>query len=380
MSSLSVKSCEVMQYWSYMDVNEIAVIQSRIEELTQIKSYCIITHDKDILPSGEIKPPHFHAVLTFKNATTINSIAKAIGVAPQYVNKIKSTTKTAQLYLVHRNNSEKYQYSPEDVKANFDYVTFADDCPAKQKREHIANLIDNGTIKRYNLHAYVSVDDYAKNANYYERCFRYRQCKLNKVDRSMQCIYIQGASGVGKTTFAKHIAKQNHACFISSGGKNPLDDYKGEEVIILDDTRSQNWSISDLIKLTDNNTDSLVGCRYYNKSIGECQILIITSVKSINDFFKDAQNSENEPIEQFLRRITTVFKMYEDKITVYGYDETEKKHKYVTTIENPVSAWFGKNNSIEKTKSLITQIGLQILADNIEDKFDLVELSEDIPF
>lgn len=196
----------------------------------------------------------------------------------------------------------------------------------------------------------------------------------------MQCIYIQGASGVGKTTFAKHIAKQNNACFISSGGKNPLDDYKGEEVIILDDTRSQNWSISDLIKLTDNNTDSLVGCRYYNKSIGECQILIITSVKSVNDFFKDAQNSENEPIEQFLRRITTVFKMYEDKISVYGYDETEKKHVFITNIENPVSTWFGKNNSIEKTKNLITQIGLQILADNIEDKFELAEVGDDIPF
>ena len=82
---ICVKTCEIMQYWKYMDCNEIAVIISRIKSLSNLKSYCIINHDKDILPSGETKPPHFHAILTFSNAKTIETIAKTVGVENQYV-------------------------------------------------------------------------------------------------------------------------------------------------------------------------------------------------------------------------------------------------------------------------------------------------------
>lgn len=115
-----------------MDCNEIAVVISRIKSLVNLKSWCIITHDKDVLPSGDIKPPHFHAVLTFTNAKSFDCIARTIGVEVQYVNKIKTTTKSAQLYLVHRNDPAKYQYPPADVQASFDYVNFADDCPVNK--------------------------------------------------------------------------------------------------------------------------------------------------------------------------------------------------------------------------------------------------------
>lgn len=45
------------------------------------------------------------------------------------------------LYLVHRNNPEKYQYNPEVIISNFDYVNYVDDCPSMQKRENIATRI-----------------------------------------------------------------------------------------------------------------------------------------------------------------------------------------------------------------------------------------------
>jgi hypothetical protein len=44
---------------------------------------------------------------------------------------------------VHRNDPEKFQYNPENIVANFDYVEYVDDCPAKQKRENIASRIIN---------------------------------------------------------------------------------------------------------------------------------------------------------------------------------------------------------------------------------------------
>ena len=164
---VKIKSCEIMQYYEYMDTAELGVIISRISSLTSIKSWCTIDHDKDLLPSGKPKGKHFHAVLTFSNATTIGAVAKALKVEPQFVNKIKHTVKSAQLYLVHRNDPDKYQYDPQEVKASFDYEEMADGCPALQRRELIAEKIAKGEIKEYNLARYITVDESAKTKRYY---------------------------------------------------------------------------------------------------------------------------------------------------------------------------------------------------------------------
>ncbi len=374
MSVLSLKSCEIMQYWSYMDTQSIDEIINRIKSLTQLKDFSIITHDKDILPSGENKPPHFHAVLTFRNATTVTSIAKAIKVEEQFVSKIKSTTKSARLYQVHRNNPEKYQYQPSEVIASFDFINYVDDIKPKQRREDIAERIANGEIKRYNIEKYIGCDEFAKNKRYYENCFEYRQNLQRSSNRNMVCYYIQGESGIGKTVFAKDLAnKLGFRCFVSSGGKNPLDDYKGEEVIIMDDTRSQNWDMSDFLKLTDNHTDSLVGCRYYNKSIYECQFLIVTSVHSIEKFFENAKNTENEPIEQLLRRFKCVFKCTENEIEIWEYIDDLKKHIRQGTMINPVKS-LRTRRDIQPTVMTIEKLGYQIL------KTTLIDNDDDLPF
>ena len=357
--NIKVKSCEVMQYFKYMDCDDIDEIVERIKTLTNLKSYAIITHDKDVLPSGELKPAHFHCVLTFSNATTIKSIADSIGVKMQYVEKIRSTTKSARLYLIHRNDPDKYQYPPEDVKASFDYVTYVDDCPVKQKRESIAERIESGEIKQYNLCKYITIDEYSRNYRYYQRCFEYRQNKLKGLDRNMECIFITGGSGTGKTTYAKMIASQKgFACYISSGGKNPLDNYQGEECIILDDTRSSSWNLTDFLKLTDNHTDSLVGCRYYNKSIAECKLLIVTSVKSLDEFYENATKEDNEPKIQLLRRFKMVIDMTLEDMTISYYDDNKKRHVKHLKVRNPVSALFELKIAKKFTEDFAKTMGL----------------------
>lgn len=360
--NISLKSCEVMQYWKYMDCNEIAVIISRIKSLTNLKSYAIITHDKDILPNGQPKPPHFHCVLTFSNAKTIKSIADVIGVEPQYVNKINTTTKSAQLYLVHRNNPEKYQYPPEEVQASFDYVARVDDCPVKQKRESIAERIDSGEIKPYNIYKYVTIDEYSRNSRYYSKCFEYRQNKLKGMDRNMQCYFVTGKSGVGKTTYAKMVASQmGYECYISSGGKNPLDNYAGEECIILDDTRSSTWNLTDFLKLTDNHTDSLVGCRYYNKSIAECKLLIVTSIKTLDEFYENATKEGNEEKTQLFRRFDMVISLTSDTLSISTYSPQLKKHVVMVRAKNPIAFLFEPKKGKELVDNFVKTMGLEIL-------------------
>lgn len=381
--NISLKSCEVMQYWKYMDCNEIAVIISRIKALTNLKSYAIITHDKDILPNGQPKPPHFHCVLTFSNAKTIKSIADAIGVEPQYVNKINTTTKSAQLYLVHRNNPEKYQYSPEEVQASFDYVARVDDCPAKQKRESIAERIDSGEIKPYNIYKYVTIDEYSRNSRYYSKCFEYRQNKLKGMDRNMECYFVTGKSGVGKTTYAKMVASQmGYECYISSGGKNPLDNYAGEECIILDDTRSSTWNLTDFLKLTDNHTDSLVGCRYYNKSIAECKLLIVTSIKTLDEFYENATKEGNEEKTQLFRRFDMVISLTSDTLSISTYSLQLKKHVVMVRAKNPISYLFEPKKGKELVDNFVKTMGLEILPEEKKPiQMDILPVDDkDSPF
>ena len=361
---IKFKTCEVMQYFEYYDVQEIATIESRIKSLTNIKKYAIVIHDKDLLESGEPKKKHFHCVLTFSNATTSEIVAKTMQVEEQYINKIRTTTKSAMLYLVHRNHPEKFQYNASDVVSNFDYIEYIDGCEPKQHREDVAKRIETGEIKPYNLQNFISIDEYGKNKIYYDRCFEYRQSKLKGTERKMECIFISGGTGTGKTTQAKIFASQKgYATYISSGGKNPLDNYKGEECIILDDLRDSTYKMSDFLKLTDNNTDSLVGCRFYNKSIAECRLLIVTSVKNIEEFYYNATQEEKEPQQQLFRRFRTNIVMEKEYMTIYTYNSEQKKYIKQLRCKNPVAIMFDKQVAKQFATDFAKTMGLEIVED-----------------
>lgn len=365
--SLTFKTFECMQYLEYYDTNDIKVIAERIKSLTQIKSWCIILHDKDRRDDGTAKPPHFHAVVTLSSAMTVKTIAEALHLEPQFINKIRTTTKSAQIYLVHRNNPEKFQYNPQEVLASFSYVDLVDGLAPKLSREEISARIDNGEIKRYNLHDFITIDEYGKNKTYYERCFEYRQQKLRKADRKMECIYITGEAGSGKTTCAKHLALQKgYAVYISSGGKSPLDNYAGEECIILDDIRGGTMPISDFLKLTDNHTDSLVGCRYYNKSIAECKLLIVTSVKSLNTLYQGIAEAETEPLKQLRRRFPCTLKVTKQTMAFYTYNADRDEYEFQCQLDNPARVFYDKEYQERKMREFLDGFGLTALPDPLD--------------
>lgn len=347
-----------MQYFEYYDLQNLKDIEARVSQLTNLKTYAMIIHDRDIKENGDIKKKHFHIVLTFKDTTTSQAVANTMKIEEQYVNKIRTTTKSAELYLIHKNNPEKYQYNPKDVIANFDYEEKYDGVEPMQQRKEIAFKIAEGVIKQYNLQDYVSVDEYAKNKIYYDRCFQYRLSKIGGVDRQMECIFITGGTGTGKTTLAKTLATDfGYNCYISSGGKNPLDNYAGQECIILDDLRDSNYKLSDFLKLTDNNTDSLVGCRFYNKSIRECKLLIVTSVKSIADFYYNATEEEKEPQKQLFRRFKVMIVLDNEFANYYNYDFETGTYIYDAKTINPVSVLYNKDVNRKFTQKFIDILG-----------------------
>ena len=85
----------------------------------------LIMHDKDIDEKGELKTPHFHFVLALENRRSKENILNDISTLLKIpLNCVSADDckfiQGAIRYLVHYDNSDKYQYSVEDIKTNDD--------------------------------------------------------------------------------------------------------------------------------------------------------------------------------------------------------------------------------------------------------------------
>ncbi|MFH5969149.1 AAA family ATPase, partial [Clostridium perfringens] len=144
-------------------------------------------------------------------------------------------------YLTHKNAPEKFQYDDSEVVSNFDWVNERSTTKSKrdERKEEILNLIDVGIIREYNIHDYLTVVEFDKYKKNIDNAFKFRINRLiQKVEREMECYFITGKSGTGKTTYAKQLAKEmGYSVYISSGSNDVLDSYQGQDCIILDDLR-----------------------------------------------------------------------------------------------------------------------------------------------
>lgn len=305
-----------------------------------IKKYAYILHDKDVNENGNLKPAHWHIMLQFNNAQDSKYICKWFGIEEQYVCKSKSGRFNSMLYyLTHANAPGKYQYSSSEVTANFDYENFIEKADNQQELEVIFHLINDGVRREYNYTDYISPQTYIRYKDKIKTALEYRRDRIYDGNRNLEVIYIQGGSGTGKTTYAKYLAQQlNYSFFVSSSDNDLLDGYKGQDCIILDDLRGSSIKLTDLLKLLDNNTDSLTKSRFHNKILTECKLIIITTVVDMDNFYKTILESSDEPMEQFKRRIRTQIIMDKNYMRVGQYSKDTQSYEFENTIyENPLN-------------------------------------------
>ena len=88
-----------------------------IKKIEQSYDYALILHDKDSDENGELKKAHWHVVLRFGQAVWNTAVCKDLGIEENYLEKPRSFD-NALLYLVHFNDSDKYQYDVSEVKGS----------------------------------------------------------------------------------------------------------------------------------------------------------------------------------------------------------------------------------------------------------------------
>ena len=316
--------------------------------------YAFIYHDKDKNPDGTPKTPHWHINIRLKDSRDFKTFANYFGVTENNVNKIKSYPRSLQ-YLTHRNAPHKYQYDLSEVTANFDISAVTAKATIKQRREQIINDIENGTIKMYNLLNHITALEYDLYKKSINNAFEYVQKKALLNNRQITVIYLWGVSGTGKTTYAqKYAIEQGKAYYKSSSSNDPLQDYLGQEVLILDDLRGDSFTFSDFLKIIDPyNNQSSIKSRYHNKTfLGDT--IIITSSQAPSMLYINKQDC----ITQLYRRFSLMLEFTPSVIKEWEYVPALKDIALVNTYENNLALFQGSNRKIS-AKEFIPSLTLK---------------------
>ncbi|PWI27261.1 Rep family protein [Pseudoglutamicibacter cumminsii] len=355
-------------YWSWAtDPGSAALLDSNAQELgahlvqrledigCKIESSYAIIHDQDMREVWdgasrdyvlELKPRHVHGLVKFvdrKGSASLEQIAMALGVEPQYVEKGKSgryAFDNMLAYLIHAKYPAKHQYQAEEVATlcGRDYVEiFAEKqvawrkgaaqvkkLVAKMEVEYLRDQILTGEISHeqvvltdelfevYSRHKRLLDDAFAAYGQ--RRAYR-AAAKLRNGDFQTTILFIYGHAGTGKTAVANKFIAQAITMARHGGERwsvyraataNPLDNWQGQEVILLDDLRGSAMEANDWLLLLDPVNVSPARARYANKEEVAPRLIILTATIPPEEYFyyTRAKGSVDEALDQFIRRLS----------------------------------------------------------------------------
>lgn len=280
--------------------------------------------------------PHIHGVVSLKSKRDISVIATWIGLKEEYIEAPKKGRygkENMLAYLIHAKQPSKYQYNPQDVKTfgTFDYMAYwRGKKPAWDRQRAKVQVSDNKVSAHWLVkqvqQGKLSKKDIMRNPDYKEiyadnmvlindAVRFYGEMKgyetldaLENGEFELSVIFVTGAPGSGKTTFAleqmKRLEVENGWRSYQASATNPLDEYSGEEIVLLDDLRAHSMGGNAWLHMLDARTSANMDARYKGKGKA-FRVIIISSYLEPYEFFSyvKGEGGANEALDQFIRRI-----------------------------------------------------------------------------
>ena len=325
---LKVKLCEVVTKVDFLKEDIINEVLNK----SCIRDYAYIIHHSDRKEDGSLKDAHYHICIRFKDAYDTKYIAQWFNIGEQFISKVKGRWSDVLKYLTHANAPTKFQYSVDEVVSNFDFKKEINKNNNKDIVNDIIKQIEAGEIREYNQFDKIPIEIWSRNKTLIKNALEYyREMKFMEKDREITVIFCTGDTGTGKTTFAKEYAKMTKKSIcISSCSNDVMQDYKGEDVIVLDDMRDDSFKFTDLLKILDNHTKSTMASRYFNKGfLGDT--IIITSYKDVEEWYKEVPD---ESRCQLFRRISLKCVFTDDFVYGYHWEDDIKKYVVDSKVKN----------------------------------------------
>lgn len=319
---------------------QLSHLNQKIEDFPRLlgeagaEQYAYIVHNKDTTANGLEKASHVHVVMRFENPRSLQSISKIFRDSPQYVElpKTRNGYNNMLAYLTHRTKgaTEKFQYDPEAVTANFDYPKVLNEITAKVNQRDSKTRLDDilERLMAYDITYEEAVSELTASefsryhqrlkvtAEYGRQQYAKRWIKEHEDNhKPIEVIWITGPAGSGKTLEAKKIAreKSDKDFYMATGQRDPFQNYTDEPVVILDDLRPKTFDYNTLLQLLDPFNSTMADARYSNKTL-IADTIIITSVYSPLDFYHmlvPEQYRDIDTYKQLERRISEIIRKKE---------------------------------------------------------------------
>lgn len=355
--------CRNVMYVQKVDLlpNNISVEElfNIVDDKLRPKKWAGIIHDSDFKEDNTTKADeHVHIMMQFENARSLSQIAKEIGDEIQYFEKWNGNVSNGFAYLVHatKNARHKHQYSFDDVRANFDYISYMEDVMKKALKSEniissnsvngILDLIAIGEMTLKEAKKQLSGSMYAKNSQKLQKAhelYLERQAELlykhMKKNGEIVCVHwFYGETETGKTFLAEKLAKIEGNYYIASATKDVFQHYQAEPIIILDELRPESIPFSELLAMFNpfSRGKTIVSSRYINKYLA-CKTFYITTPYDPKEFYIRYKLDGIDGGKQLYRRLASVIKFDSEYIYNMEYDSVVDCYKEVEKKENHYS-------------------------------------------
>lgn len=279
MTDIRVRCAMIVQYeynpitGESLNFNKSIIDYAIQQRADSLKAYAYIRHDKcvynseDDIPEGknvgDVRPPHWHILLQFKNAVNLDALARSFNVPSNLVKVMRGAGAFLDgiQYLTHESPKQweekgKHCYPREEVffasekVANYWWDVL--DNRTEKRMELPSKEIYNSIHKKL-IEGKIDLDEaYAINAEVFnENEALFKKARRNAMKHMPLPVvrsnyYISGMGGAGKTVAAKALARSlfpgvpdDKLFFVIGDKKVAFDDYNGEPVIIWDDWRPE---------------------------------------------------------------------------------------------------------------------------------------------
>lgn len=317
-----------------------------------------IIHDRDHKPDGSKKPDHIHILGRSADGPglTIPGYAAAVGVKAEFIEKLQPgrySWSNALAYLVHIKYPDKFQYDPTDVFTfrGRDYVEiYGENCEAwlrgrasverksaEENRDYFVSLVNDGELMVKDFEIAPKSDPKYAVWNEYER--EVREAAMRAAGRrsavaverlhdgvfEKNVIFLTGDAETGKTETAVRIAEALIADHLAETGeqwhlfvaadKNSLDDYAGEEIVILDDHDGTGITGAGWKNFLNRKRAAPISRRYHNGAAVAPRQVILCTTATPYEWMSAARGGSTErhqrrdQLGQYIRRIEWLLRM-----------------------------------------------------------------------
>lgn len=134
-------------------------IIAKIKEISEIKDYFIILHDKDLKEDGTPKTKHWHLVITTLSRTSVFNMLNTLDKLEMprdciTIEGARNLTNCIQ-YLIHKNQEEKFKYNTDLIETNNKQLLLSELAKKQLTKEEIIKALEDC----------YTMEDFIKNTN-----------------------------------------------------------------------------------------------------------------------------------------------------------------------------------------------------------------------